>query len=76
MHYLLFCPAYRVARVELLRGLRREVPETIQYMLYINSRENGKKRLLTLIVGTQNSDTDVKIFRIVSTFIITTERFI
>ena len=75
MHYLLFCPAYRVARVELLRGLRREVPETIQYMHYVNTRVNAKKNLSLLTVGTQNSDVDVKIFSIVSTFIQTTQRF-
>ena len=75
MHYLLFCPAYRVARVELLRGLRREVPETIQYMLYVNTKANAKQMLSLLTVGTQNSDVDVKIFSIVSTFIQTTQRF-
>ena len=49
------------------------MPETIQYMLYVNTRANAKKMLSLLIVGTQNSDVDVKIFSKVSTFIQTTE---
>ena len=75
-HFLLKCPRYTAARTTMLNSLTIILPDSHQTLLDINNKQKVRELTQTLIIGTQDSNLDTEIFKIVANFVQKTGRFI
>ena len=74
-HFLLLCPTYHAARVDMVNELTLRVPQ-LQIEPKLQDPQRNKKFLTKIFVnGTENEGLDILLFSIVASYIEKTNRF-
>ena len=75
IHFFFNCTEYAAPRAVMANGLMRALPNHTHLIATIDERKSQRKLIKLIVFGTDNFDADIKLFKIIATFIDSTKRF-